>query len=157
MNASIFQTLAKHRTAPPALQSQIAGWEQRNGVVMPESIKAIYRFSNGLSMGPAGDPTFLLHPIEEVETISMAIFAEPPGEYGPPSMFGLIRLHDGDYAALDLAARSESDPYRIVDAFTETIHITWRNPKVIAYNIEEFFIQADRHLTEPCAYWWLNG
>lgn len=135
----------------------IAEWEQRNGVRMPESLKAIYRFSNGLRMGPDGAPTFLLHPIAELETISMAIYGEPPGESGPPTMFGLIRLHDGDYAALDLAARSESDMYRIVDAFSETIHLTWKNPKVIAANIEEFFIKADQHLTEPCAYWWLNG
>jgi len=126
-------------------------------MALPEAIKAIYRFSNGVCMGPNDVPAFVLHPIEEVVPISMAVYGEPPGESGPPTMFGLIRLHDGDYAALDLTTRSASDTYRIVDAFTETIHFEWKNPKLIAVDIEDFFSKADTHLEGPSAYWWLKG
>lgn len=46
------------RFAPPATEQEIAAWEQKNGINIPEKYKDWLRFSNGSIIRPIGNAEF---------------------------------------------------------------------------------------------------
>jgi hypothetical protein len=131
-----------HFPNPPATPEEIEAFEHRVGWRLDPDLRAFYLHCNGGTLFkrlPNADYHFL--PLSEIAR----------ARRGPPSMYTLCDLQDGDYILVDVS-RQEHGRYPLIDAW----HEAWPDPeycKEVASSFSEFL---ERALRSGGSWFWLQ-
>lgn len=119
---SLLEEISRHHFPyPPARPEEINEFERRIGWHLDPDLRAFYLHCNGAELFERlPDSPCQILPLSKIIRARVAIFGEARDQdkYGPPSMYALCDVQDGNYIVLD-TGRQENGRYPIIDGFHE--------------------------------------
>jgi hypothetical protein len=126
-------------------------WEERYKRTLPGDLKKFYsRFHEARLFSSSDSPYYIL-PITKVAPTNEVMYGKKDPKLGSRYVFALIAVWDGNYVAMDLREKTGEPLY--VDAFCETFHGDWKNPRIIAASFRELLSDA---LQSKGKHYWLG-
>jgi hypothetical protein len=132
----------KHFPNPPATPQEIESFEQRVGWKLDPDLRAFYLHCNGADLFKRPGSPYIFLPLSEIVRARVAILGEDTDPYGPPSLYTVCDVQDGDFILVDVAERN-AERFPIVDGW----HEGFPDPKYlrrIASCFSEFLTEALR-------------
>jgi cell wall assembly regulator SMI1 len=140
----------EHFPRPPATLAEIEEFEQRMGWKLDPDLRAFYLHCNGAELiKRLPNSPYRVLPLSKIVRARVAIYGEDDDQWGPPSVFALCDVQDGNYVLVDVAQQEEGR-YPLIDGY----HEAWPDPKYcgpIARSFSEFLEQVLR--TRRNLYW----
>src|SRR5688500_14160880 len=116
-----------HFPHPPATPEEIEEFERRVGWTLDSDLRAFYLHCNGAALIQWPDSPYEILPLSKVVRARVAIRGKDEDSRGPPSMYALCYVRDGNYVVLDVS-RQLAERYPLMDGDRET----WPNPEYCA-------------------------
>jgi SMI1 / KNR4 family (SUKH-1) len=143
----------KHFPNPPATLQEIEAFEQRVGWRLDADLRAFYLHCNGADLFKRPGSPYIFLPLSEITRARAAILGEDTDQYGPPSLYTVCDVQDGDFILVDVAER-HNERFPIIDGW----HEGFPDPKYlrrIANSFSEFLTGALR--SEGFQFWLSKG
>jgi len=149
MSHLLEEIVRDHFPHPPARPEEIDAFERRVGWNLDPDLRAFYLRCDGAALLRATDSPYEILPLSKLTRARIAIRGEDDDKWGPPSLYALCYVRDGNYVVLDVTRRIEGS-YPLLDGD----HETWFTPEYctqIARSFSEFLEQIFR--TRRSLYW----
>jgi hypothetical protein len=150
MSRVLEQISRDHFPYPPATLGEIAAFESRVGWRLDPDLRAFYLHCNGAELFKRRPSApYRILPLAKIIRARVAIRGEDSDQWGPPSMYAVCDMQDGNYVVMDVA-QAANRPYPLFDGD----HETWPDPaycEQIAGSFLEFLEQALR--SQGRSYW----
>ncbi|MGZ3460626.1 MAG: SMI1/KNR4 family protein [Archangium sp.] len=143
MSRLLEEVSREHFPHPPVTPEEIEEFERRMGWKLDPDLRAFYLHCNGARLfEPPPSSPFRILPLSEIERGRAAIFGEDDDQWGPPSIYAICDVQDGDYVMVDVS-RQVDGRYPLLDGWKEA----WRNKEYtwpLASSFSEFLAKALR-------------
>jgi hypothetical protein len=126
-------------------------WEKRYMRTLPADLRKFYGQFYEVRLFLLSDSPYHILPITNVRPTNKVMYGTDDPELGSRYVFALIFVWDGNYVAMDL--RKDTGKPQYVDAFCETFHGDWKNPRIITTSFTEFLSDA---LQSKGKHYWLG-
>jgi len=126
-------------------------WEKRYMRTLPADLKEFYRRFYEVRLFSSSDSPYYILPITKVAPTNEVMYRTEDPKLVSRYVFALIFVWDGNYVAMDLRKKTGKPLY--VDAFCETFHGAWKNPRIITTSFTEFLSNA---LRSKGKHYWLG-
>lgn len=126
-----------HFPYPPATPAQIEEFEQRSSWTLDPDLRAFYLHCNGAEFFKRlPDAPYQVLPLAEIVRARVAMRGEDSDKWGPPSMYAICDVQDGNYVVADVR-RQVNGRYPLINGY----HEAWPDPEYcdqIASSFSEF-------------------
>jgi hypothetical protein len=149
--SNLLEEVSRHHFPyPPSTLKEIEAFEQRVGWQLDSDLRAFYLHCNGAELiERLPDTPYRILPLSKIVRARTAIYGEDNDRWGPPSMYTLCDVQDGDFVLIDVS-RQENGRYPLMDGY----HEAWPDPEYcgpIANSFAEFLEAA--MLARRPVYW----
>lgn len=137
----IAKVLECHQAKPPRPPAERELALSQIPFVVPEDVRVFFTRCNGAVLFDPHYSSYRLVGVEGFHAVRFDIFGHDEDAFGPPQLFTICDVQDGNFVALDLG---NGDPKKcpVVDCFHETFGDPGYQPKVIADCFADFLHQA---------------